>query len=229
MLWMSDEDFLNYKNLDKLINTLERNDLLFLCTQYKNPNRGKFRISKIKENEIWNSSSHLPGIIFNNYLCNDLIQNIDDLSKSYVTLFKYYPQIFFLIHLMAIDNKKCIYTNFDICYEKNFQGETHDLDSSGNHYSGISLRWQMHKELVAYLKFLIKNNDNIVLKNILLHQKKRILTILRLAIEQENNEFKEDFETSLHRHIFLTFISSFFKIIIKPKSFFKAMYNLITK
>lgn len=231
LLWISDEEDLNFKNLDRLIDTLEKNDLIFLCTQYfKNNNlfRGKSKISIIKENEIWESASHLPGIIFNKYLCNDLIKNISELSKSYVILFKYYPQIFFLIHLMAIDNKKCMYLNFDICYEKNFVEETHDLDLLGNHYSGVSVRWQLHKELVAYLKFLIKNNDNVVLKKILTHQKKRILKTLRLAIEQENNELKKDFDASLYRHFFSIFIRFFYKIILKPKSVFKAIYKLIT-
>ena len=100
LLWLSDEDFLISKNLNFLITFLKTNEIAMLSTQYflQNKNilfRGKNNNSRIKENEIWESCSHLSGLVFNVELSKEEVQNYTELKNRYKTLGKYYPQFFF--------------------------------------------------------------------------------------------------------------------------------------
>ena len=234
LLWLSDEDFLISKNLNFLITFLKTNEIAMLSTQYflQNKNilyRGKKNNSRIKENEIWESCSHLPGLVFNVELSKDVVQNYTKLSNRYKNLGKYYPQFFLLVQLMSSNKKGCFYFNYDICYEKNPETMTHDADAQGNLYHSISLRWEMHKESISYLKYITTKYDNEISWKILSFQKKRILKMFQFSIETEDPELKKDYENAINKHVLNKIIFFFIKIFYKPHKVFRALYNAIKK
>ena len=229
LLWLPDEDFLEYKNINNLLDIINKKELYFICTQYylnKKLYRGKRLNKSLAVSDLWSASSHLSGIVFNTNYCKTVVENFDKISNDYKVLSKYYPQIFLLINLMILDLKKCVYLNFNVCYEKNKQKESHVLNQFGDHYGDLVTKWEIHKELISYLKYLIKNDRNEISIKLLDFQKKRILKTIRLAIENESDELIRDFDKERYRYLVFSILTIIPKLLLKPLSIFRNLYNL---
>ena len=244
LLQLSDEDIIMEENMDKLIEILRNNSYLFLCTQYYLKNnrtklyRGNKRMKTVTY-DLWDSASHLPGLVFNVPKAEKIVNNFDTLKKKYPTATKYSPQLFILSDLLIQDFKNCIYLDFPTCSEEFTLEVSHDLDPSGNCFGGtvsskdfigdggFILKWVLHKEFVEYLTDLNNHSNNPIIKNLLHYQRKRIYNVIRNAMGHERPDILLDFNKALYKNIIFLPFKIIFYFFTKPLSFLRKIYKYL--
>jgi glycosyltransferase involved in cell wall biosynthesis len=151
LLFLSDEDFLNSKHLNDLIEFLNRDNPLFVSsTFYLNdhvrPYRGKLSRKRIELNEFLSSSFYLSGLVFNVEHSLDVIKK----SKEFLTQSnQIYPQVLLVSILMA--KGKCCW------FEKPLARKQFSLDTSivhnGGRYDLLEGRWIQYKFHLQFFYF----------------------------------------------------------------------------
>ena len=244
LLWLSDEDIIIEKNIDKLIEILNKNSYFFLCPQYYLKNnitklyRGNKKMKTVTY-DLWKSASHLPGLIFNVPKSEKIINNFHIMKKKYPTAAKYNPQLFILSDLLIQDYKKCVYLDFPICSEKFTLNDTHDADPSGNCFGGtvsskdfsggggLIVLWVLHKEFVEYLTDVKNHNNNPTIKNLLNYQRKRIYDVIRNSMERERPDILLDFNKASYKNIILLPFKLIYYFFTKPVILLRKIYKYL--
>ena len=70
-MWLPDEDFIYEENIYKLLTLLEQNDYYFLCPQFyidEKLYRGKNKNTTLNYGDLRDASSHLSGLVFNEFI-----------------------------------------------------------------------------------------------------------------------------------------------------------------
>jgi len=207
LLWMSDEDSIKYDTFIEFLNFLKNKDYYFICSQfYINQRliRGSLSSTRIKENSLWDAAAHMPGLVFETQeTINFFNKNVSN-EYDYPNVFKYYPQLLIVIFLITKDIKKCVYYNNEICFPKFFLKQTHLLGIYGDDYAGVSLRWQIHKESINYMNYLLKLSPNSpIINKIITSQKKRTFMLLRYAVLHESEDLIHYFDKETFFFVFL--------------------------
>lgn len=187
---LSDEDIININNLNKVINYLNKNYIIFATSPLvikRNNEYIKYRslftlktIKYIKSLKYYNLSLYISGLIFFKNDIMNLINLIDNnLIKSNYFL-KLYPQTFFFLVLFVKNNNcKNIYFNFEIVkkifYEKSLVEKEYEND-----YGTLEERYKQLSDLTNILDYLIKKKYlNISQRNeIIFYVNKSILNLI---------------------------------------------------
>ena len=161
ILYLADDDIPIEHGILELINFIQFIDFDFGSTVFEFTNgniRGRRKTSLLREFDFFNSSYHAPGIVFNKYFIERIIQSdqFEKISDLYFT--SIFPQVSLVLCIIAL-NGRCLWLPIKTVEEKSPQ-ISNLKDPNGRHYKDPLSRLNQLESCQKVLTMLSRPYNN---------------------------------------------------------------------